>query len=88
MAWSCKPITRQLALAECCHCYRCTVSNTREDGVVQGLLGILSHFRCQVTAKFFRSIGLKDFFGFIEVKLSGVGLCGRRLFRSGGCFSP
>ena len=31
---------------------------------------------------------MKGFFGFIDVKLSEVGLCSRRLLRRGRCLSP
>ena len=41
-----------------------------------------------MTTELLRGIGLKDFFGFIYLKLSEVGLCSRRLFRRGACLSP
>ena len=55
---------------------------------MQGLVGILSHTKRQVTAELLRGIGVRDFFGLIDVKLSEVGKCSRRLFRRGGSLSP
>ena len=40
-----------------------------------------------MTTELLRGIGLKDFFSFIDVKLSEVGLCSKGLFRRGGCLS-
>ena len=89
----------QLALVEYCHCYRCTDSNTLRgyvlslrteipNDVVQGLVGILSHTKGQVATELLRGIGVKGFFSFIDVKLSEVGKCSRRLFRRGRCLYP
>ena len=42
---------------------------------MQGLVGILSHTKGQVTTELLLGIGLKGFFSFIDVKLSAVGGC-------------
>ena len=55
---------------------------------MQGLVGILSHTKGQVATELLRGIGVKGFFSFIDVKLSEVGKCSRRLFRRGRCLSP
>ena len=57
------------------------------NDAVQELVGTLSHTKGQVTTELLHGVGLKGSFGFIDVKLSEVGLCSRRLFRRGVCLS-